>query len=770
MIRVVYAVLVAGILLSGCSKNSDLCPVQTVDFDLLLSLTTNLHQFAERPLGRSFIESSYDRTGGNQDWAVYAKPSANGRIRIFEAEGPGYISRFWIASFAAERWLFFFDGELEPRFDLAKDELFGEKFPFSPPLAGQSGGGRYCLLPIPFSKSIRIEMVPSADLKRTDRNYFHINYTLLNLSSEAVESFPLWLSAEQSNRVVDVNAALAACSQEQSTLITQCLKEVEPRTLAPGESLVFWSDDAEGLLETFSIRIDSPTPADVMGKELLRRLRLRMVWDGAAYPSVDVPLGDFFCNPFYLRSFSSLPLGQVEGTFICRFPMPYRKGAHCVLENHSDVSVTVSVGAQGDRNSSNGLYRKFHAGWRASSTSGMPFELVQTEGPGHYVGCFLSAIGQDGSWTMLEGDEFLNPDPGQQPPQLGTGLEDYFSGAYYYTSLFDLPLHGLIEKGAMRTDQYRFHLLDAVAFNKSFQAGFEFGDRNQARGYMSGVAYWYADRAASAALPDGQAPLLTRPKDRFELPGLMAQLFLLERQGLYADAAARMEFFAERYRHQPWSDLLRVRAWSYREKTEGFAAVEKDYRALATSAYPAAAQAARDRLWLNENASHALLGIHALGKYRLLQDGQLVAEGEGRNDLQVLRIPVTGKKHTWDVELVPTRQGSFFSLCLRTQKGDVTTAGKWEIVDVQAPPGREPPKEFIGKEVLPNMTLWAFNPNAYIDMQSPAMGIRLWAFWDSRPLVQKVRLRRAWSLGESDKGVMGESERSAEELRVHAID
>ena len=97
---------------------------------------TNLNTFAEAPLGDSFLESSYDRTGGNQDWATYKATQPNGRIKIFEAEGPGYISRFWIASFQAERWLFFFDGEDEPRMDLAKDDIFGEKFPFVPPLAG----------------------------------------------------------------------------------------------------------------------------------------------------------------------------------------------------------------------------------------------------------------------------------------------------------------------------------------------------------------------------------------------------------------------------------------------------------------------------------------------------------------------------------------------------------------------------------------------------------------------------------------------------------
>ena len=761
-------IVVLGLLAGGCS-HQEKCSVEHVNLELLLARMTNLNTFAQAPLGDSFLESSYDRTGGNQDWAIYTHAQPNGRVTIFEAEGPGYISRFWIASFAAERWLFFFDGEKEPRLDLEKDELFGDRFPFVAPVAGQSGGGRYSLLPIPFSKSIRIEMVPSG-LKATDRNYFQINYTRLTLNSEAVESFPRELSSAQSNWVVAVNDAQNGVDAGQKQRVATCLANAESQTLAPGGSAAFWEDEGDGVLETFCIRIDSPSQADVMSRELLRKVRVQMFWDGSEQPSVDVPLGDFFCNPLYYRSFSSMPLAQLDGTFICRFPMPYKKGARCVLMNTSKIPISVSMGAQGNRESAGELTRKFHAVWRAQNISGIPFQMMKTSGAGHYLGCFLSAVGQDGSWTILEGDEILRPDPEFQPPQFGTGLEDYFNGAYYYNSLFDLPFHGLIEKGAMRTDQYRFHMLDAVSFRESFESEIEFGDRNRAKGTMSSVAYWYAEKATPAPFPAAQSYLLARPGDRFELPGLMAPFFLLEREGLYADAASRMEFFAQRHHKQPWSDILKVRALGYREKVAGFNSVKADYEKLAKSSFAPAARAAADQLWLQEDPANALLGIHALGKYRLLQDGKLIAEGKGKNELRTLRLPTSGDKHIWDVELAPTRQGSHFSLCLRTQKGDITSAGEWEIVKTTPLPGRTPPEKFKGRSVLPNMTIWAFEPNAYVGMQSPASGINLWSFWDSRPVVKGVRLRKQWSLQEMrGLGAGQETERSEEELKAHAI-
>jgi len=757
------SVLILAVLLGGCSRENP-HSIDYVDFEILLSRMTNMNGFAEAPLGDSFLESSYDRSGGNNDWAVYTQADSNGRITVFNQDGPGYLSRFWIASFAAKKWFFYFDGESDPRLILTKADFFGGKFPFLPPLAGISGGGRYSLVPIPFSKSLRIEIEPSS-LKSSNRNYYQLNYTKLDMPSDQVESFPKQLTSSQSNAVVAVNTFQLANRAQLESLI----KFERSEKILPQEEVVFWQDAGDGLLKSFSLRIDDPIEANVMKKNLLRGLRLQMFWNGADQPSVDVPLGDFFCNPFYYRSFSSMPLGQVDGTFVCRFPMPYQKGARCVLKNTSGTPVTVSVGAHGDRESSGGLSRKFHAVWRAQNQSGTAFQMLETEGSGHYVGCFLSAIGQDGTWTILEGDEILRPDPEKQPAQFGTGLEDYFNGAYYYTSLFDLPLHGLIEKGAMRTDQYRLHLLETVPFEKSFAADIEFGDRNRAKGYMSSVMYWYADEVSDASLINMQTSLLKRPGDRFELPGLMAPFFLLERAGLYADAAARMNFFANRHGSQLWSDRLKVRALGYREKVEGFESVRAEYETFIKSPDPAVAKAAQDRLWLAEDPSHALLGISALGKYRLLQDGKPVAEGEGRNDLRVLRTSVSGGDHQWDVDLTPTKQGSYFSLCLRTQQGDITSAGEWNLVDLTPLPGRKPPESFKGNQVLPNMTIWAFEPNSYTDMQSSPVGVRLWSFWDSRPVVQRVRLKKNWTLDDAETAEAGENERSEDELKAHAI-
>src|SRR5262245_47651115 len=57
-----------------------------------------------------------------------------------------------------------------------------------------------------------------------------------------------------------------------------------------------------------------------------RDLILRMYWDGEKTPSVEAPLGDFFCNGWRTRTnILALPINvNPSGGFNCYFPMPFR--------------------------------------------------------------------------------------------------------------------------------------------------------------------------------------------------------------------------------------------------------------------------------------------------------------------------------------------------------------------------------------------------------------------------------------------------------------
>ena len=66
-----------------------------------------------------------------------------------------------------------------------------------------------------------------------------------------------------------------------------------------------------------------------------RRLVLRVYWDDEEQPSVEVPLGDFFCNGWgVLCEVNSLPIAvNPKGGFNCYWEMPFRKRARVMVEN-----------------------------------------------------------------------------------------------------------------------------------------------------------------------------------------------------------------------------------------------------------------------------------------------------------------------------------------------------------------------------------------------------------------------------------------------------
>ena len=74
-----------------------------------------------------------------------------------------------------------------------------------------------------------------------------------------------------------------------------------------------------------------------LDQNFYREIVLRVYWDGEAEPSVEVPIGDFFCNPYKTRAnILAMPINvNPSGGFNCFFPMPFRKRARVTVENIS---------------------------------------------------------------------------------------------------------------------------------------------------------------------------------------------------------------------------------------------------------------------------------------------------------------------------------------------------------------------------------------------------------------------------------------------------
>lgn len=74
---------------------------------------------------------------------------------------------------------------------------------------------------------------------------------------------------------------------------------------------------------------------------ILKKLILRIYWDGRDYPSVEAPMGDFFgIGQCEYKQYLSQYIGMSSGGFYSYFPMPFAKGVRIEVENMHDKVVS----------------------------------------------------------------------------------------------------------------------------------------------------------------------------------------------------------------------------------------------------------------------------------------------------------------------------------------------------------------------------------------------------------------------------------------------
>jgi hypothetical protein len=261
----------------------------------------------------------------------------------------------------------------------------------------------------------------------------------------------------------------------------------------------------------------------------LRKMVVRMFWDGESEPSVLTPLGDFFgMGHGETATFWSLPLvmAPTGGAGLnCYFPMPFSRGARIEVTNENFVTETrlyFNIDCEEWSEPPEDLGR-FHAQWRrenpcdGTSDEGMSshtfqhaginlsdegnYLILEAEGHGQYVGCNLNVHNLrldrgDGENWYGEGDEMIRIDGEDWPPTIhGTGTEDYFNTAWGPNETFSSPFFGMARAGGAnysgKHSWYRFHLLDPVRFQRSIRVSIEHGHANRRSDDYSSTAYWY---------------------------------------------------------------------------------------------------------------------------------------------------------------------------------------------------------------------------------------------------------------------------------------
>lgn len=261
-------------------------------------------------------------------------------------------------------------------------------------------------------------------------------------------------------------------------------------------------------------------------KNSLRKVILRMYWDGEQSPSVEGPIGDFFgMGHAQCRNFVSAPLQmspQDGKAFNSWFPMPFASGARLQVTNECDTLLIFYyyIDYEGWSELPGDLLR-FHAQWhRECPTKGIPDEgvpnrewsfegqnttgegnyvILEAKGAGHYVGCNINIhnLRKSAKWDWPgEGDDMIFIDGERWPPSLhGTGTEDYVNMGWCPQQEYSAPYHGLILGGRDnwkgKISYYRYHIQDPVMFEKSIRVTIEHGHANHRSDDWSSTAYWY---------------------------------------------------------------------------------------------------------------------------------------------------------------------------------------------------------------------------------------------------------------------------------------
>ncbi len=312
----------------------------------------------------------------------------------------------------------------------------------------------------------------------------------------------------------------------------------DSRRIEPGATLTVLDADGPGTISHIWFTI--ATNEDYH----LKKMVLRIYWDGEISPSVETPLGDFFGLGLgiYVNWQSQLLSVGNDKAMNSYFPMPFGRHARITVTNEGRLPVgdfyynidyrtyarPLAPGtlyfhaqyrqAQPNRGVANDWLRNQDTSKNPNLTGENNYVWMEAQGHGQFVGVTMSILQNQDLWWG-EGDDMFFIDGEKSPSIAGTGAEDYFLGAWDFGGHpFSYPLYGAPvvgdELAGSRSSVYRFHLDSPIPFSKSIKATIEHGHANYRSDNYYSVAYWYQ------AEPHAPYPALPPVADR--LPKLQA--------------------------------------------------------------------------------------------------------------------------------------------------------------------------------------------------------------------------------------------------------
>lgn len=237
---------------------------------------------------------------------------------------------------------------------------------------------------------------------------------------------------------------------------------------------------------------------------------IRIYWDDETTPSVEVPVGDFFCQGWTVYApLQSLAVAVNPGSaFNCYWTMPFRKHCKITMENidNADMILYYQIDYALANVPDDAAY--FHAQFHRVNP--LPYKQVDTlldgiQGKGQYVGTYMAYGSHSNGWWGEGEIKFYMDGDTKFPTICGTGTEDYFCGSYNFDTkttnnagvdkhrytTFSTPYSGLpqviegdgLYNAQQRFGLYRWHITDPIRFEKDLRVTI------QALGWRSGGRY-----------------------------------------------------------------------------------------------------------------------------------------------------------------------------------------------------------------------------------------------------------------------------------------
>ncbi len=572
---------------------------QTSGFSDFVFDLVDLEKLARVDYTPAKMVSSYDRTGANDDGFNPARLEGV-TYTIADLKGPGVIRRMWTARPRGKLHIYL-DGDPKPIVSVSAHDFFaGRKHPFPRPIVGPMGRGYYSYFPIPFAKSIKIQLTPheGEDPASPYGGYHQVSYQQLD-SGTPIHSLRLPLSATEKASLAKVLDLWRNPGRDPKEVSTDQVT-IEDRVEIGFTGRAILADlRGAGVMDRLQLKIE-PASSD-----LLRDVLIKMQWDDLKSESVDSPLGDFFGNGFSFVPYRSLPTGLTEEGFYSYFSMPFASRAKISLVNQSrDTAITVAYRLTYHKTS--GMPANvghFHAKWRRQEAVAVDmhrknqsavhnYTFLDVRGSGRYVGVNLNLFNRYFYWWG-EGDPMIFIDEDTWSPSLhGTGTEDYFNDAWGFHDTIELdsldsvdsvdsvstgldkdarqqnvnPTSGVLIPG-IGAGQYWgpnvvfiFHIADSIPFRERALVTVEHGSENEMTNDYASTAYWYA-------LPGAKDFFTMRPAKERQVPSpeewprlreTSLQAFGTETRQELSDVAAEVEDRpTDAVLHRPRVRLLR---------------------------------------------------------------------------------------------------------------------------------------------------------------------------------------------------------------------